>query len=152
MRRVVAAVLMLLPVACAKDRQRATSLETFRGTFHFGFESQRFKDCRGEDDWWVDDGSPAYRQLLTRLGIDSAIAAGEVDTTLAYPDLDAWLVFRGDTSPVGHYGTDRMWSREVRIDSLLSARRLPPDSFVTPGACLPDVEHRDGSPASQGPP
>lgn len=148
MRRMVAAVLLLLPAACRQDRRRATRPETFRGEFRFAFQAEGFRDCRGEEDWEVRHDSPAYRQLLTRLGIDSALAAGLEDTAVFYPNVRAWVVFRGDTSPAGRYGPDRTSPREVRIDSLLSARRLAPDSIAPLAACRGDVDEGDGRPAS----
>ena len=148
MRWIVAAVLVLLPVACKQDRRRAARLETFRGEFRFAFQAEGFSDCRGEEDWEVRHDSPAYEQLLTRVGIDSALAAGEKDTAVFYPNVRAWLVFRGDTSPVGRYGPDRTSTHEVWIDSLVSARRLAPDSIAPFAECRPDVGDGDGPPAS----
>lgn len=112
------------PATVTIDGQRYGPLQRFKGVQAGAFELSSFGGC------WFANSLDFYRQFEA-LGLPKPAPANEVvEYELEFIGRQT-LGKRGEFGGYGHLG---MWSCQIRAETLISARLLPPRSSAAPAA------------------
>jgi hypothetical protein len=105
-------------VACAGNTERGEgggAAELYRGHYTTGFEASGFGPCGSEESWWVGGHLGPVGAFLRTL--PDSVQRG-------YPTL--YVEWRGVVSAPGRYGHMGLYSRELRVDTVLVVQREAP--------------------------
>ncbi len=113
---------LLLPLllhGCTRPPAEPPILDTFEGQYDAAFETSSFQPCGRGEAWWVtfDTSSSLDRRVFPQL----AALDDKPDSMLGHAVTVAR--FRGDTTPLGHYGHLGRYPRELHVTEVLELRR-----------------------------
>jgi len=115
MKRPGIALLAAGSLAACAGNAASRGEELYRGHYTTGFEMSGFGPCGSTESWWVGG----------KLGPVNAFLRTLPDSVQRdYPTL--YVEWRGVASAPGRYGHMGVYSRELRVDTVLVVRRKGP--------------------------